>query len=87
MRVRNRYVLELLVLIARLGRRDVSATLLIEAWRELGRDVDDQFVLHYETLFDYQFVERTDKVALTDEPADQWLTLTAEGANFLERYY
>ncbi len=87
MRIRNRYVLELLVVLARLGRQEVSAALLVEAWKELGREVDDQFFLHYEVLFDYQFVERTEHEFGEGEPVDQWLSMTPEGADFLERYY
>jgi len=86
-RIRNRYLLELLLTIARLGRQDVSAALLVEAWKEQGRVVDDAFFLHYEMLFDYRFVNRLEQPPDADEPADQLLTMTTDGANFLERYY
>ena len=56
-RIRNRYLLQLLAVLLRLGHRDVSAQVLGEGWREQQGQTDDEYFLHLHVLVDYGFIE------------------------------
>ncbi|MBX2823948.1 MAG: hypothetical protein KTR33_04400 [Gammaproteobacteria bacterium] len=94
-RIRNQYLLKILSLVVRLGRKNVSARVLVEAWKGSGRMVDDIFFLHFDVLFEYQFLKGSSATELagdfnaliSNEAAlDIQVSITRNGEDFLQRY-
>lgn len=82
-------------MITRLGAHNVSSMLLVEAWKEKGRECDDVFFMHFDVLYSYQFLKQADEC---DKPLgleqlltlsgdqDRFITITDEGREFLHRF-
>ncbi len=98
-RIRNQTLLQLLRVVVRLGSSDVSSRLFVEACRESGLTVNEVHFLHFETLFDYGFLNYVvdeadvtkstqpfDIQRLLDKSWDRQFSLTHSGLEFLNRY-
>jgi len=95
LRIRNQYLLGILSVITELGARDVSAKLVVEAWKAKGRVCDEQFFLHFDALCNYKFLVLTcteqklldiEKLLEFSAEQDNLVTITHEGQAFFERY-
>jgi len=96
-RIRNQYLLSILSMVIRLGAKNVSSTLLVEAWKNNGRQCDDVFFMHFDVLHNYQFLEPAglgeterpvDMETLLDfsDEQDRLISITHDGREFLHRY-
>jgi len=95
LRIRNRYLVSILSVVAELGSRDVSTALVVEAWKAKGRVCDEQFFMHFDILCSYRFLNQThSKQQVAEfkqrlEFSAEWnslVTITHEGQAFSERY-
>jgi len=81
--------------ITELGARNVSAKLVVEAWKAKGRVCDEQFFMHFDVLCSYQFLKQTyheepvlgiEQLLEFSAEQDNLVSITHEGHAFLERY-
>lgn len=87
-------MLGILSVIHELGARDVSMTLVVEAWKAKSRLCDEQFFMHFDVLCNYQFLTQSrDEAVLGMEQLlkfsteqDCLVSITHEGHAFFERY-
>lgn len=95
MRIKNQYLISILSLVTTLGSRNVSCLLMTEAWRDRGRTCDDIFFMHFDVLFNYEFLEKNrmqenvlgmEVLLKSDQPLDYQFSITEAGREFLHRY-
>lgn len=94
-RIQNQYLLSILSLVTRLGAQNVSSAILVEAWKEHGRQCDDVFFMHFDVLHNYQFLKKSEAgekpLALEQlmdfkVEQDNLVSITHEGQEFLHRF-
>ena len=59
-RISNTYLNAILALLVKLGGKNVSRAIVIEAWRASGHQCDDVFFLHFDALLEYRFLSVCD---------------------------
>lgn len=78
-----------------LGVQNVSSVLLVEAWKSLGRPCDDNFFMHFDVLYNYQFLKSSGEVGRLvsveqllqlSAVQDRFVSITHEGQEFLHRF-
>jgi len=81
--------------LTQLGAQDVSSAVLVEAWKDRGRECDDIFFMHLDVLGNYHFVEQSSKpqpllsaeqLLLFNTEQDYLLTITHSGREFLHQF-
>lgn len=94
-RIRNQYLLSILSLLNELGAKNISSTVMVEAWQAKGRECNDVFFMHYDVLSTYRFIVQTnadelvvgfDKLLELSMEQDSLVSITHEGREFLDRY-
>lgn len=96
MKISTQYLVSLLSCIEEMPDRGFLPDALAEYWQSSGRQLDDRFILHYEVLFDYEFLVRVEATELSVDMArllavphtleQPRVRLSANGRDFLSRY-
>lgn len=82
-------------MLTQLGAKDVSGVVLVEAWKERGRECDDVFFMHLDVLGSYHFVEQSSKpqpqlsaeqLLAFNAEQDYLLSVTHSGREFLHQF-
>ena len=88
-------MLSLLSLITQLGAQNVSSALIVEAWKDRGRECDELFFMHFDVLHNYQFLKPSgegdkpmsiQQLLEFDFEQDRFVSITHEGREFLDRF-
>lgn len=96
MKITTQYLVSLLSCIDELPSDGFRPDSLTARWQSKGRVLDDQFILHYEVVFDYEFLVLSEPIktlfnleSLVNDPESLQqprIKLSATGRDFLARY-